>query len=146
MAEDVHATVIEQLQAVMRMVTQMQCEQQAEASDFGPGLAYRTAIRVIADRRARAQQFTNRDLFGEPAWDILLDLYVRQNNSEPTSVKSACIGAGVPASTALRWIGVLENEGLVSSVGDAGDHRRRLVRLTDQAFKQMTTYLIAISS
>lgn len=81
-------------------------------------------------RRKRAAIFGNPDLFGEPAWDILLDLYIAHGEGKQVSVSSACIGSAAPSTTGLRWLGVLADEGLVVREADADDHRRVLVRLT----------------
>jgi hypothetical protein len=62
--------------------------------------------RVICARRKRVQFFGD-DLFGEPAWDILLDLFATHLTGGRVSTSSLCIAADVPSTTALRWIGVL---------------------------------------
>ncbi len=56
------------------------------------------------------------------------------------TVTSACIAADVPLSTALRWIGVLEQQGLVERSRNVSDHRSTLVRLTDSAARSMLEY------
>lgn len=88
------------------------------------------ARKAYAMRRKRAVIFGNPDLFGEPAWDILLDLYIAQGEGKNVSVSSACIGSAAPATTGLRWLGVLADEGLIQRENDPEDHRRVLVRLT----------------
>ncbi len=103
------------------------------------------ANQIYQSRRARDQSFPHPQIFGEPAWDILLDLYIRQARGEAVSVKSATIGSAASASTALRWLKVLEEEGLISSHGDASDNRRRLVSLTPEGFERMTRHLTEIA-
>ncbi len=87
------------------------------------------ARRTYALRRKRSGIFGNPDLFGEPAWDILLDLFIAAGEGKTVSVSSACIGSAAPATTGLRWLGVLAEEGLVVRENDPEDHRRVLVRL-----------------
>ena len=41
--------------------------------------------------RGRRAEFFPRELFGEPAWDILLDLYAAARSSQLRSVKAACL-------------------------------------------------------
>lgn len=91
-------------------------------------------------RGVRASFFDD-GLFGEPAWDILLDLYIQQTQSRRTSVTSACIAARVPASTALRWIGQLHDAGLISRQRDTEDCRRWFLELTAKGFVKMEAYL-----
>lgn len=88
------------------------------------------ARKAYALRRKRQAIFGNSDLFGEPAWDILLDLFIADGEGKTVSVSSACIGSAAPATTGLRWLGVLADEGLVVRENDHEDHRRVLVRLT----------------
>ncbi|QIQ87795.1 MarR family winged helix-turn-helix transcriptional regulator [Erythrobacter sp.] len=114
-----------------------------------PGLrrietAVEAAERAYKDRRKRAEEFDDA-LFGEPAWDILLDMFIHQSRSEEVTVKSACIGSGAPNTTALRWLKVLENYGLIQSKPDPNDQRRRLLALTAEGFEAMTRYLEAIA-
>ncbi len=88
------------------------------------------ARKAYALRRKRDSLFGNPDLFGEPAWDILLDLFIAQGEGKRVSVSSACIGSAAPPTTGLRWLGVLAEQGLVVRENDPDDHRRVLVRLT----------------
>lgn len=98
------------------------------------------ARRAYALRRKRAAIFGNPDLFGEPAWDILLDLFIAHAEGKSVSVSSACIGSAAPATTGLRWLGVLADEGLVVREGDASDQRRVLVRLTAAGLSAMERF------
>jgi DNA-binding MarR family transcriptional regulator len=97
------------------------------------------AEEVYRDRRRRAQHFPHR-LLGEPAWDILLDLYVAAVRGEPVSVSNACRAADAPASTALRWLQHLEDEGLVERRADPSDARRHFARLTKRGVERMNAY------
>ncbi len=70
-------------------------------------------------------------MFGEPAWDILLDVFIAQKSQREMQVSSVCIEAGVPSTTILRWLARLEQEELIYRASDEVDGRRRLVRLTE---------------
>ncbi len=98
------------------------------------------ARNAYALRRRRTAIFGNPDLFGEPAWDILLDLYIAHAEDKSVSVSSACIASASPATTGLRWLGILAEEGLIVRENDAGDHRRVLVRLTPAGLAAMDRY------
>lgn len=102
------------------------------------------ARQTYALRRKRAAIFGNPDLFGEPAWDILLDLYIAKGEGKQVSVSSACIGSAAPPTTGLRWLGVLADEGLVVREADADDHRRVLVRLTPAGQAAMDRFFDAV--
>lgn len=91
------------------------------------------------NRRQRRRYFSA-ELFGEPAWDILLDLFQARLEGKMITVTSACIAADVPLTTALRWLGVLEQEGLVERNRNVKDHRSIWVRLTDSGMAAMLQY------
>lgn len=92
-------------------------------------LALTLAREFYSGRRRRARFFST-DLFGEPTWDIMLDLYVAGREGRRVPTTSACIGAHVPPTTALRWLRILEMRGLVEREDDGRDGRRTFVRLT----------------
>lgn len=92
------------------------------------------------DRRLRAEVFDDPALFGEPAWDLLLDLFIAMREGKRVPVTSACIGAAVPTTTALRWLALLEERGLIHRENDASDARRVFVRLSDDAFHRMGAF------
>lgn len=96
--------------------------------------------RVIAARSAR-QQFFSSDLFADPAWDILLELYALHCEQQRTSVSGLCIAVSVPATTALRWIDKLHTDGLLSRSADPLDARRIWVSLSPIGLHAMESYL-----
>ncbi len=90
------------------------------------------ARRAYEARRYRKQHLTH-ELFGEPAWDILLDLYIAFHECRTVSMKAASVAADVPHATAHRNIVMLENLGLVNRVDDLHDKRVKWVGLTKKA-------------
>ncbi len=104
------------------------------------------ARQAYALRRKRAAIFGNPDLFGEPAWDILLDLFIAAGEGKNVSVSSACIGSAAPSTTGLRWLGILADEGLVLRENDPEDHRRVLVRLTAAGQAAMERFFEAVEA
>ena len=113
-----------------------------EALDSRMALLARDAYR---NRRLRGQFFDNEALFGEPAWDLLLDLFIAAREGKQVPVTSACIGAAVPTTTALRWLAVLEGRGLIIREADGRDARRIFVRLSPEADQQVAEYFIRIT-
>lgn len=97
------------------------------------------------DRRRRGNIFADPALFGEPAWDILLDLFIAAKERKRLPVTSACIGAAVPATTALRWLTVLEEKGLIIRENDMNDARRVFVRLSTEGYEKMVAYFSEVS-
>ena len=107
-------------------------------------LALTLARECYAGRRRRSR-FMNADLFGEPTWDILLDLFVAAREDRRVPTTSACIGAHVPPTTALRWLRILEMRGLVEREEDGHDGRRTFVRLSARGEDVMESYLGALA-
>ena len=99
------------------------------------------AAKDMYRERVSRRRFFSPDLFGEPAWDVLLDLYIAEKENQPVSVSAACLGAQVPMTTALRHLKLLEESGLVTREPDARDGRRHYVRISDKGYAQMTAYI-----
>lgn len=94
---------------------------------------------MIAARQARAR-FFDAELFADPAWDMLLDLTAAHAELQRVCVTSLCIAAGVPATTALRWIKQLVDTGVFERVADPADKRRAFVALSDRSLDAMARY------
>lgn len=87
------------------------------------------AVAWVHARNARDKAF-GPGLFCDPAWNMLLDLYIQAAKARPVSVTSLTIAAGTPTTTALRWITLLEDRGLIARAPDPADRRRSFVQLT----------------
>lgn len=98
---------------------------------------------VIRSRRMRAQFFAG-ELFADPAWDMLLDLFAAELERRRVSVSSLCIAAAVPPTTALRWIGTLHDAGLFERHADPSDRRRAYIALSQKALEGMRGYASAV--
>ncbi|MEO6716132.1 MAG: winged helix DNA-binding protein [Novosphingobium sp.] len=105
----------------------------------------RLVRRIIRQRQLRARFFDG-DLFGDPAWDMLLDLTAARAEHSRVSVTSLCIASGVPPTTALRWIGQMTEAGLFQRVEDDADRRRAFVALTDKASDAMARYFAELGT
>lgn len=99
--------------------------------------------RILRQRRMR-EQFFPADLFADPAWDMLLDLYAARLEGHPVAVSSLCIAAAVPATTALRWIKTMTDNGLFERQADPRDGRRIFIGLAPHAEQAMERYFTAL--
>lgn len=95
--------------------------------------------RILKLRSSRRRIFQD-ELFGEPAWDMLLELYAVGLGGQTVSVSSLCIASGVPCTTALRWIRNLETHGWIQRARDPKDGRRFFVSLTGKGHKAMERF------
>jgi DNA-binding MarR family transcriptional regulator len=94
---------------------------------------------LIRQRRLRTD-FLPATLFGEPAWDMLLDLYAAHYEGRPVSVSSLCIASSVPSTTALRAIEAMEREGCILRERDPSDGRRIFLKLSDVRRAELDAY------
>jgi hypothetical protein len=91
--------------------------------------------------RQMRSRFFDSALLGEPAWDMLLDLFIHRVQGRRLSTSSLCLGANAPHATGLRWIAILEREGLVRRGSAANDARVRLVDMTPKGFRLMRRFI-----
>jgi len=98
------------------------------------------ALRMSASRRVRDRLF-GRDLFPNPAWNILLELFVAAEEGRNVTIKSACVAAGVPQSTALRHIAHLIDVRLAARAVHPSDARSAYLKLTDGGRAKMVAFI-----
>lgn len=112
-------------------------------ADLTEGQLTELACRIYEARRARAR-FLSLSLLGEPVWDMLLALYCFAALGRRMSVSSLRFASGVPQTTALRWVGIMEERDLVERSKDDHDRRKTYLALSDQGKAIMQRYLRSI--
>lgn len=108
-----------------------------------PSYLARFASALLRARRLR-ESVLPPSLFADPAWDILLDLYVQGATGRRVSVIDACHASHVPSTTALRWLELIAAEGLITRQADPRDARRRFIELTPRGETVLTRLLGAM--
>lgn len=98
------------------------------------------AKKYYGSRRTRDGMFGKGDLFADPAWDIMIDLFIAAEEGKEVSVSSLCIAAAVPSTTALRWISLLEARHIIERFADPCDARRYHLALTSKAYDEISQY------
>ena len=98
------------------------------------------AIRSLIRLRRNRDHFFDSDLFADPAWDMLLELYACHLGQQRISLTSLCAAAGVPATTALRWVSALQAKDLVERRRDPIDARRQFISLTNAGLNALESY------
>lgn len=104
----------------------------------------KVALKIYASRRDREKLLPAIGLFNDPAWDILLDLFISHSKDKYISVTDASLAGQVPATTALRWVWALEAAKLIERQPDRTDKRRSFVLLTETGLTYMRRVLAAI--
>lgn len=87
--------------------------------------------------RNRRSRFLPAELFAEPSWDILLDLFISQVHGTRVATTSLCLAANAPQTTALRHIANLEAHRLLRRFSAPEDKRLALVQMTPTGYGQM---------
>ena len=101
------------------------------------------AKEILAHRKLR-RRFLPGELFHEPAWDMLVALFVSHRDHRPTNVKALVAMADAPVTTSQRWIEHLHKLKLIDRVIDPTDRRRIEVSLSHVGDQAMKSYLRAL--
>lgn len=97
--------------------------------------------RSLLELRTCRTRWLPESYFGEPAWDMLLDLFVNAVGKRTVHTKSVCVAANAPRTTGLRWLNTLEKDGLVERCPSAKDSRAVEVSLTEKGLGSMRSLL-----
>ena len=109
--------------------------------------AQREALRADAAAvqlaRSLRRKVFEENIFGEPAWEILLALYVndlhrRLNTSRLTEL------SGVAMTTVLRWLDVLEDAQLILRRENSRDQRIVVIELSRRGRSMMDEYFMRL--
>ena len=104
-----------------------------------------TQARDLLAQRKMRRRFLPAELFHEPAWDMLLALFVVRNDDQPMNIKALVAMADAPVTTSQRWIEHLYKLRLIDRVIDPTDRRRVEISLSAMGEEAVTNYLQAVS-
>jgi DNA-binding MarR family transcriptional regulator len=116
-----------------------------DPAPHSPASLSRFARELYRDRRLRDAGFPA-GMFGEPAWDILLDLFASAEEGRDVSVSSACLAAAVPATTALRYLQMMEKQALIERQLSPADARVCYLRLSAETRERLALMLRRMSA
>lgn len=103
-------------------------------------LARAEADRLYGERRRRDSLFPD-GLFGEPAWDLMLALFMARENGRPMILCKAYRAAEVTDTTGRRLLDRMEEAGLITRRRAPRSRKMRVVELTDTATERLIDYL-----
>lgn len=102
--------------------------------------ALANARRTVHRRMLRRQLVGADELFGEAAWDMLLDLFIQQAEGHPLSISSLCVTSGIPMSSALRLTQRMCDAGLIRRIPDPLDGRRSFLELGPETSHRLCAF------
>lgn len=112
------------------------------ASGFETLLAWAEFTRRASRTRDR---FLGDALPREPAWDILLVLFVNRLRDVRLSTSRLCWASRLADKTGRRWIAQLTEAGLVESIGSQVRRRATYPVLTERGFEAMAGYFETVT-
>ena len=62
-------------------------------------------------------------LFSDPCWDMCLDIYICDLNDEKIAISSVAHSSGIPMTTAMRYMNVMTEAGLLQKELNPSDSR-----------------------
>ena len=101
--------------------------------------------KYMSNQRLRVEYF-NRSIFGEPAWEILLVLYMSEHAGRRQTIRRLADRVNTPLTTASRWIRYLEREHLVAKEPHPTDRRMSYVTLLDKGQALIENYFSSINT
>jgi DNA-binding MarR family transcriptional regulator len=97
-------------------------------------------------RKRRAEHF-GAALFSEPAWDMLLILFIYGDRSgEPLSVTRLAEYGDAPLTTAIRWLDYLESQRMIIRQQSGSDRRKNFVELSEHGRTMLINYFESLLS
>ena len=111
----------------------------ADAAEARARAVDRDAL-IYAERRRRDALFPP-DLFGEPAWDLLLAMFTARERGQAMILCRAYKAAGVTDTTGRRLLDRMEAEGLITRRRAPRSRKMRIVELTDRSVALLVDFL-----
>ena len=102
--------------------------------------AIENARRAYRRRQYRRELIGSPRLFGEPAWDMLIDLFINEREGKRVATSALCLASTVSSSTALRRVNDLCAAGLIVKIEDPADGRRHFVELMPDTASRLEAY------
>lgn len=140
---------LEQVVQKLKALTRLPKKLERRVYDLSGIRRHAETLAMIARKEHRARRLREEliptQLFGEPAWDLLLDLFAHSIVNVEIPISSAQIGAHCAPTTALRYIEKFEDEGMIARHKSEKDGRVAYLKLTDAALVSVGSYLMNIA-
>lgn len=132
--------------ASARRTTDRALEQLSDLLPDGPTIQITEEhVRSVLHVRRARESILGWNLFSDPAWDVLLELYAAQFANRTASASELASVIGAPRSVIARWITTLVDAGLVAPAGEQTENEST-VTLTENGAAKMARLMRQWSS
>lgn len=97
--------------------------------------------RIIRSAREGIGQFFDAELFADPAFDMLLFVFLEEEAGRPVETSACYRASGVPRTTAVRWINMMVSNGMFESAPHPTDRRLALLSLSEDTRASVRQWL-----
>ncbi|MEP0144501.1 MAG: hypothetical protein ABJP02_10355 [Parasphingorhabdus sp.] len=80
-------------------------------------------------------------LFSDSCWDMCLDIYICDLKDEKITISSIAHSSGIPMTTAMRYINVMTEDGLLEKSSNPSDNRMVFISTSDNCKEKISTIL-----
>lgn len=99
------------------------------------------AQQFLVMQRQRSLFFSNDGIFGDPAWELLLEIYIATETRQCVSKTDLFAELSTTEAIASRWIAVFADNNYVVS---CKKHGKDCICMTDSARAECVAYLDAV--
>ncbi|GAA4024872.1 hypothetical protein GCM10022280_27200 [Sphingomonas swuensis] len=141
---ELFAQVIDLLEAITAR-SREQAEQALLASSMTVAERRKLVLELARDERDKRQERQRhfaRALFGEPAWELLLAIFISEGEGRSLALSKAAELIDHPLTTTIRWVEYLEASGLLIRERFGADRRVINIRPTTRAIAQIEAYFL----
>ncbi|GAB5486450.1 MAG: hypothetical protein Pars2KO_00200 [Parasphingorhabdus sp.] len=118
---------LEQIHAVKRIASNGQSrhdDKDTLTNNVDDDALVNRAENLLKWSRLKAQSLNlGTGLFSDSCWDMCLDIYICDLKGEQITVSSVAHSSGIPMTTAMRYINVMSEEGLLEKKPNPSDNR-----------------------
>lgn len=84
---------------------------------------------------------TGNGLFADACWNMCLDVYICGLKNERVTVSAIAHSSGIPMTTAMRYINVMVEQGLIEKAPNPADNRMIFVSVSPECVDKMENLL-----
>ena len=96
---------------------------------------------LLWGRRKSLALDTGNGLFADSCWNMCLDIYICGLKEERVTVSGIAHSSGIPMTTAMRYINVMAEQGLIKKTQNPADNRMTFVSLSTDCMNKIKSLL-----